>query len=61
MAVHSKVHASIRSLGLSRWRIWWVATFGKTILSETVDGSAVRYVMWRGVEYAVAKPKEPWG
>jgi hypothetical protein len=58
MEIGDKTRASIRSLGLSRWRLWWIAIFGKTILAETVDGFAFRYVNWRGVDYTIAQ-KEP--
>lgn len=54
MDVGSKCRASIRSLGLSRFELWWIDTFGKTIMAETVDGFAVRYVNWRGVDYTIA-------
>jgi hypothetical protein len=58
MDVCSKARATIRSLGLSCFKLWWVSKAGRTILSESVDGLAVRYVVWRGVEYTIVK-KEP--
>lgn len=55
MDVSRKCRASIRSVGMSRFSLWWVATFGKTIERETVDGYDVRYVDWRGVDYTIVR------
>lgn len=53
-----KLRASIRSLGLSRVRLWLIARFGETLLTEIVDGYDVRYIRWRGVEYALVHSVE---
>ena len=58
MTDDDKVRASIKGLGLSRLRLWWISRFGETVETEFLGDYYVRYVRWRGANYSIVTKME---
>lgn len=56
--VNARCRATIRSLGMSSWRLWLISKLGQEIDREVVDDKLARYFDWRGVLYTVVTQKE---